>query len=139
VAAEQEALGYDLVQGLFSQQRILLLSSFGICKPRVSCLSPPVLHISTKDRTPSKVAVLGSSSITPPCCRPIHLRWWRCSMRLVKKRKKQDVLAQKLGHRGLIRVHNVYAGKVRTPQIEDLLRMALIRVAKEQQLSQTPW
>lgn len=43
---------------------------------------------------------------------------------------KQDVLVHRLGNKGVLRTKDAYGGPVSKPEIEDLLRETLIKVAK---------
>jgi len=131
----QEALGYDLVQGLFSQQRNLLLERL---------VELWYLQATSELLKSAGLAYLDERIELLPCDSARKLVYYATMLHAhslkvaglldatAEEAKKQEALAQKLGHRGLIRIHDVYAGKVRAPQIEDLLRMTLIRVAKEE-------
>jgi hypothetical protein len=131
----QEALGYDLVQSLFSQQRNLLLKGL---------VELWYLQATSELLKAAGLAYLDERIELTPCDSARKLVYYATMLHAhalkvaalldsaSEEAVKQEVLAQKLGHRGLIRIRDGYAGKVRAPQIEDLLRATLIRVAKEQ-------
>ena len=133
----QEALGYDLVQRLFSQQRSLLLK----------CLVELwYLQATSELLKAAGLAYLDERVELVPCDSLRKLVYYATILHAngrnvatllesdsaTEEAVEQEVLAQLLGHRGIIRIRDAYAGKLKAPQIEDLLRTTLVRVAKEQ-------
>jgi predicted ATPase/energy-coupling factor transporter ATP-binding protein EcfA2 len=132
----QEALGYDLAQSLFAQQRSLVLEGL---------TDFWYLEATSELLRSAGLADLNDWIELIPCNSAGKLVYYATILHAHKLKvaallesdsageqaAKQELLAHKLGHRGLIRIRDAYVGKVRTPQIEDLLRATLIRVAKE--------
>jgi predicted ATPase len=133
----QEALGYDLVQSLFSQQRSLLLKGL---------VELWYLQATSELLKAAGLAYLDERIELIPCDSLRKLVYYATIMHAhapnvaallesdsaSEGASEQEVLAQQLGHRGIIRVRDAYTGKMKAPQIEELLRTTLVRVAKEQ-------
>ena len=130
----QEALGYDLAESLFAQPRNLALEGL---------TDFWYLEATSELLRSAGLADLNDRIELIPCSGAGKLVYYTAILHSHKLKvaalfasdpsgaAKQEQLAHKLGHRGIIRVRDAYAGKVKTPQIEDLLRATLIRVAKE--------
>ena len=130
----QEALGYDLAESLFAQPRNLALEGL---------TDFWYLEATSELLRSAGLADLNDRIELIPCSGAGKLVYYTAILQSHKLKvaalfasdpsgaAKQEQLAHKLGHRGIIRVRDAYAGKVKTPQIEDLLRATLIRVAKE--------
>jgi energy-coupling factor transporter ATP-binding protein EcfA2 len=130
----QEALGYDLVQSLFSQQRSLLLKGL---------VELWYLQATSELLKAAGLAYLDERIELTPCDSLRRLVYYATILHAHAPNvaallesdlagEEQEVLAQRLGNRGIIRIRDAYAGKLKAPQIEDLLRSTLIKVAKEQ-------
>jgi predicted ATPase/energy-coupling factor transporter ATP-binding protein EcfA2 len=130
----QEALGYDLAESLFAQSRNLALEGL---------TDFWYLEATSELLRSAGLADLNDRIELIPCSGAGKLVYYTAILHSHKLKvaalfasdpsgaPKQEQLAHKLGHRGIIRVRDAYAGKIKTPQIEDLLRATLIRVAKE--------
>ncbi|MGZ4883702.1 MAG: AAA family ATPase, partial [Halobacteriota archaeon] len=132
----QEALGYDLAQSLFAQQRNLVLEGL---------TDFWYLEATSELLRSAGLADLNDWIELIPCNSAGKLVYYATILHAHKLKvaallesdsageqaAKQELLAHKLGHRGIIRIRDAYVGKVRTPQIEELLRATLIRIAKE--------
>ena len=132
----QEALGYDLAQSLFAQQRNLVLEGL---------TDFWYLEATSELLRSAGLADLNERIELIPCSSAGKLVYYATILHAHKLKvaallesepageqaAKQELLAHKLGHRGIIRIRDAYVGKVKTPQIEDLLRATLIGVAKE--------
>jgi energy-coupling factor transporter ATP-binding protein EcfA2 len=132
----QEALGYDLVQSLFSQQRSLLLKGL---------VELWYLQATSELLKAAGLAYLDERIELIPCDSLRKLVYYATilhahapnvaalfeSSSAAEEAAQQEILARLLGHRGIVRIRDAYAGKLKTPQIEDLLRSTLIKVAKE--------
>ncbi|HVB33130.1 MAG TPA: AAA family ATPase [Patescibacteria group bacterium] len=133
----QEALGYDLAQSLFAQQRNLVLEGLtdywyvdgvaqllrdeGIADLNESIALQPagdagkvVYYATILHAQKLKVAALLDSDAAGD------------------QAAKQDVLVHSLGNKGILRTKDAYGGPVREPEIEDMLRASLVSVAKDQ-------
>jgi energy-coupling factor transporter ATP-binding protein EcfA2 len=130
----QEALGYDLVQSLFSQQRSLLLKGL---------VELWYLQATSELLKAAGLAYLDERIELTPCDSLRRLVYYATILHAHAPNvaallesdlagEEQEALAQRLGNRGIIRIRDAYAGKLKAPQIEDLLRSTLIKVAKEQ-------
>ena len=132
----QEALGYDLAQSLFAQHRNLVLEGL---------TDFWYLEATSELLRSAGLADLNERIELIPCNSAGKLVYYATILHAHKLKvaallesdsageqaAKQELLAHKLGYRGIIRIRDAYVGKVKTPQIEDLLRATLIRVAKE--------
>ncbi len=132
----QEALGYDLAQSLFAQQRNLVLESL---------TDFWYLEATSELLRSAGLGDLNERIEMIPCDSAGKLVYYATILHAHKLKvaallesdpvgeqaAKQELLAHKLGHRGIIRIRDAYVGKVKAPQIEDLLRATLIRVAKD--------
>ena len=130
----QEALGYDLAESLFAQTRNLALEGL---------TDFWYLEATSELLRSAGLADLNERIELIPCSGAGKLVYYTAILHSHKLKvaalfasdpsgaTKQEQLAHKLGHRGIIRVRDAYAGKVKAPQIEDLLRVTLTRVAKD--------
>ena len=132
----QEALGYDLAQSLFAQQRNLVLESL---------TDFWYLEATSELLRSAGLGDLNERIELIPCNGAGRLVYYAAILHAHKLKvaallesdpageqvAKQELLAAKLGHRGGIRIRDAYLGKVKSPQIEDLLRATLIKVAKD--------
>ena len=133
----QEALGYDLVQSLFSQQRSLLLK--GVVELWYLQATSELLKAAGLADLDERIELIPCDSLRKLVYYATILHAHAPNVAALlesdsasEEAAEQEVLAQQLGHRGIIRVRDAYTGKMKVPQIEDLLRTTLVRVAKEQ-------
>lgn len=132
----QEALGYDLLQSLFSQQRSLLLK--GLVELWYLQATSELLKAAGLAYLDERIELIPCDSLRKLVYYATILHAHSPNVAALfesspagEEAAQQDILAQLLGHRGVVRIRDAYAGKLKTPQIEDLLRSTLIKVAKE--------
>jgi len=132
----QEALGYDLAQSLFSQQRNLILEGLtdywyldGISQllreENLIDLNEKIALVPAN--TASKVVYFATI---------LHANKLKVAALLDSDSAgdqvaKQDTLIHTLGNKNILRTKDVYTGSVDKPEIEDLLRDTLVSIAKE--------
>ena len=133
----QEALGYDLVQSLFSQQRSLLLK--GLVELWYLQATSELLKAAGLAYLDERIELIPCDSLRKLVYYATILHAQAPTVAALlesdsasEEAAQQEVLAQQLGHRGIIRIRDAYAGKLKAPQIEDMLRTTLVKVAKEQ-------
>lgn len=133
----QEALGYDLAQSLFVQQRNLVLEGLtdywyldGTSHLLAAMGSTPINE---------RIAMLsaGSAGKVVYYATILHANSLKVAALLDSdnagdEAAKQDTLVHRLGNRGVLRTKDAYKGPVNKPEIEDLLRETLISVAKDE-------
>ncbi|HJX25319.1 MAG TPA: AAA family ATPase, partial [Chthoniobacterales bacterium] len=132
----QEALGYDLAQSLFTQQRNLILESLTDFW-YVDAVAQ-LLRDSNMIDLNEKIALVPASSAG-------KVVYWATILHAHKLKvaalldsdaagdqaPNQDRLVHLLGNKAVLRTKDAYSGPVEKPSIEDLLRKTLIRVAKD--------
>jgi predicted ATP-dependent endonuclease of OLD family len=132
----QEALGYDLAQSLFAQQRNLVLEGLtdywyldgvgellreagvvvlndNIAMVFADGAGKVVYYATILHAQKLKVAALLDSDASGD------------------QSAKQDALVHTLGNKAILRTKDAYDGAVNHPEIEDMLRSTLVKVAKE--------
>jgi ABC-type Na+ transport system ATPase subunit NatA len=132
----QEALGYDLAQSLFANQRNLILeglTDFWYVEATAALLADAgVVRLNDKialvpANTASKVIYFATI---------LHAHGLKVAALLDSdaagdQAAKQEVLVHTLGNKGILRTKDHLIAAVPKAEIEDLLRQTLIRVAKE--------
>jgi hypothetical protein len=132
----QEALGYDLAQSLFTQQRNLILES--LTDYWYVDVVAQLLRDSNMIDLNEKIALVPASSAG-------KVVYWATILHAHKLKvaalldsdaagdqaPNQDRLVHLLGNKAVLRTKDAYSGPVEKPTIEDLLRKTLIRVAKD--------
>lgn len=132
----QEALGYDLAQSLFTNQRNLVLEGLTdyLYIEAVSNLLRDEAIVSMNEKialvpanTASKVVYFATI---------LHSHNLKVSALLDsdaagEQAANQDILVQKIGQKNILRTKDFYSGEVHTPEIEDMLRETLVKIAKE--------
>lgn len=131
----QEALGYDLAQSLFGQQRNLVLE--GLTDYWYLEAVAALLRDSADAVLDERIALVPASSAGKVVyyATILHAQKLKVAALLDSdaagdRAAQQDVLVHALGNRGIIRTRDVYGGAVKSPEVEDLLRDTLILVAK---------
>lgn len=133
----QEALGYDLAQSLFTQQRNLVLeglTDYWYIESMAQLLREAnIVNLNEKialipAHTAGKVVYFATI---------LHAHKLKVAALLDSDSAgdtaaKQEVLLHKLGNKAIIRTKDAYDGPVATPEIEDLLRTTLVALAKAQ-------
>jgi predicted ATP-dependent endonuclease of OLD family len=132
----QEALGYDLAQSLFAQQRNLVLEGLTDFW-YVEATSDLLREAGTADLN-EKIALPFASSAGKVVyyATILHAHHLKVAALLDsdssgEQAATQDTLVHTLGNKGILRTKDAYAGLVTRPEIEDLLRETLLNVAKE--------
>jgi predicted ATP-dependent endonuclease of OLD family len=131
----QEALGYDLAQSLFAQQRNLVLEGLtdywyveGVAQllreAGLADLNEKIASVPAGDA--GKVVYYATI---------LHAQKLKVAALLDSdaagdQAAKQDVLVHTLGNKAILRTKDSYDGAVTRPEIEDMLRDTLVQVAK---------
>lgn len=131
----QEALGYDLAQSLFAQQRNLILeglTDYWYIEATSSLLSDA--GITALKENIALVPAAGAGKVAY-FATILHAHGLKVAALLDSDAAgdtaaSQDTLTHQLGNRGILRTKDSYSGEVTRPEIEDLLRETLIGVAK---------
>ncbi len=132
----QEALGYDLAQSLFAQERNLVLEGLTdfwylesiselLRAAKIADLNQKIALISAN--TAGKVVYYATI---------LHAHNLKVAALLDAdaagdQAAQQETLVHKLGNKNILRTCDVYAGQVKKPEVEDLLRDTIVKVAKE--------
>jgi hypothetical protein len=133
----QEALGYDLAQSLFAQQRNLVLE--GLTDFWYVEAVSELFRDAGLNELNGEIALFPASSAGKVVyfATILHAQNLKVAALLDSdaagdNAANQDVLARKLGHKGILRTKDAYAGLVAEPEIEDLLRDTLVEVGKSE-------
>lgn len=133
----QEALGYDLAQSLFTQQRNLILE--GLTDywyiEAISEMFKSNNQLSLND----KISLLpaGTASKIVYFATILHAQKLKVAVLLDSdpagdQAAKQDTLVHILGNKAIFQTKDVYSGPVVKSEVEDLLRDTLIKVGKSE-------
>jgi hypothetical protein len=133
----QEALGYDLAQSLFDQQRNLVLESltdFWYLEAVSELFRDAGL---TELNQEISLFPAGGAGKVVYFATILHAQHLKVAALLDSdaagdNAATQDVLVTKLGQKGILRTKDAYAGLVAEPEIEDLLRDTLVEVGKSE-------
>lgn len=131
----QEALGYDLAQSLFGQQRNLVmegLTDYWYLDATAQLLREDSI-IDLNERialVPAKTAGKVVYFATILHAQKLKVAALLDSDSAGDQAAQQDTLVHLLGNKGILRTKEAYTGKVTKPEIEDMLRDTLIEVAK---------
>ena len=131
----QEALGYDLAQSLFSQQRNLVLEGLTDYW-YVESLSE-ILRAAKLADLNQKIALVPAKTAGKVVYYATILHAHKLKVAALldsdaagDQAAQQEVLVHKLGNKRILRTRDSYCGAVETPEIKDLLRDTLVTVAK---------
>lgn len=131
----QEALGYDLAQSLFTQQRNLVLE--GLTDYWYVDAMAQLIREAKLAELNDKIALIPANNAGKVVyfATILHAHNLKVAALLDSdnagdQAAKQETLVAKLGNKGILRTKDVYLGPVEKPEIEDLLRTTLIEVAK---------
>lgn len=131
----QEALGYDLAQSLFSQQRNLVLEGLTDYW-YVEAVAQLLRDANEVDLNPQIALVPAQSAGKVVYFATIlHAHKLKVAALLDSdsagdQAAHQEVLVHKLGNKAILRTKDSYSGSVPHPEIEDLLRDTLVGLAK---------
>lgn len=133
----QEALGYDLAQSLFGQQRNLVLE--GLTDYWYVDAMSELLNSERANGLKKNVALVPASSASKVVyfATILHAQNLKVAALLDsdsagESAANQDTLVHTLGQRAILRTKDVYVGNVGKPEVEDLLRSTLVTVAKDE-------
>lgn len=133
----QEALGYDLAQSLFSQQRNFIVE--GLTDYWYVGAISALFEEAGRDGLRKNVAVIpaGTASKVVYFATILHAHNLKVAALLDSDgagdaAAQQETLVQSVGHKGILRTRDVLDGSVTKPEIEDLLRTTLVTVAKDE-------
>ena len=133
----QEALGYDLAQSLFAEERNLVLESLTDFW-YVEAVSE-LFRDARLTELNHEIALFpaGSAGKVVYFATILHAQHLKVAALLDSDAAGdnaacQDVLVRRLGQKGILRTKDAYAGLVAEPEIEDLLRNTLVEVAKSE-------
>ena len=131
----QEALGYDLAQSLFTQQRNLVLE--GLTDYWYVEATAALLKAAGEAELNDKISLVPASSAGKVVyfATILHANSLKVAALLDSDAAgdaaaQVDTLAHTLGNKNILRTADAYTGAVNRPEIEDLLRDTLINVAK---------
>ena len=131
----QEALGYDLAQSLFAQQRNLVLE--GLTDYWYLEATAHLLRDSGIADLKEKIALVPASGAGKVVyfATILHAHNLKVAALLDSDAAgdaaaSQETLIHQLGNRNILRTRDVFSGKVAKPEIEDLLRETLVSIAK---------
>ena len=139
----QAALGYDLAQSLFAQQRNLVLEGLtdywyvDACAGllREAGLADLDENIALVPAGSASKVVYFATILHAQQLKVLHAQQLKVAALLDSDSAgddaaKQDTLVHQLGKKRILRTKDVYSGDASRPEIEDLLRDTLIAVAK---------
>jgi len=133
----QEALGYDLAQSLFAQERNLVLE--GLTDYWYLQAASEMLNEAGIATLNPKIAMVPSNSAGKVVyfATILHAQNLKVAALLDSdtagdQAAQQDVLVHTLRNNRILRTKDVYTGAVSRPEIEELLRETLIQVAKSE-------
>ncbi|WP_417330420.1 AAA family ATPase [Halomonas cupida] len=132
----QEALGYDLAQSLFSQTRNLVLE--GLTDYWYLEAMAQLLREASTAKLDEKIALVFANTAGKVVYYATILHAHKLKVAALldsdsagDQAAKQDALVYTLGNKRILRTKETYSGKVSKPEIEDLLRETLVKVALE--------
>jgi predicted ATP-dependent endonuclease of OLD family len=131
----QEALGYDLAQSLFMQQRNLILE--GLTDFWYVEATAALLQAAGIAQLNSNIALISANTAGKVVyyATILHANKLKVAALLDAdaagdQAAQQEVLVNALGNKRILRTRDVYKGPVTKPEIEDLLRETLVEVAR---------
>jgi predicted ATPase len=131
----QEALGYDLAQSLFAQQRNLVLESLTDYW-YVEAVAQLLREANIVDLN-EKIALVPASSAAKIAyyATILHARKLKVAAILDSDSSgngaiNQDALVHTLGNKSVLRTKDAYSGPVSEPKLEDMLRETLVELGK---------
>ena len=133
----QEALGYDLAQSLFAQQRNLVLE--GLTDFWYFEATAQLLRDADLADLNDKIALLPANTAGKVVyfATILHAHNLKVAALLDsdnagEQAAKQDTLVHTLGNKKILRTRDVVSGAITKPEIEDLLRTTLVRIAESE-------
>jgi len=132
----QEALGYDLAQSLFGQQRNLVMEDL-TDHWYLDATAHLLREAGVVDLNEKIAPVYGKGAgkvvyyATILYAQKLKVAALLDSDSAGDQAAQQETLVHTLGNKNILRTKDAYSGAVKKPEIEDLLRDTLIKVAKE--------
>ena len=133
----QEALGYDLAQSMFFHKKNLVLE--GLTDMWYLEGLSNLLMAAGKSGLNDQIALIPANCASKVVYFATILRAQNLKIAALldsdaegELAAKQDTLVNALGNKRILRTKDVYDGQVTTPEIEDILRVTLLTIAKEQ-------
>ncbi|MBP8002408.1 MAG: AAA family ATPase [Chloroflexi bacterium] len=133
----QEALGYDLAQSLFSQQRNLVLE--GLTDYWYLEAVALLLREANLANLNEKIALIPAASAGKVVYYATILHAQRLKVAALldsdaagEQAAQQETLVHTLGNKNILRTTDIYSGTVSKPEIEELLRHTLIQVSNSE-------
>ena len=133
----QEALGYDLAQSLFAQQRNLVLE--GLTDFWYFEATAQLLRDAGGASLNGKIALLPANSASKVVyfATILHAHHLKVAALLDsdnagEQAANQEILVHKLGNKNILRTGDVCPGSITEAEIEDLLRTSLLAVAQSE-------
>jgi energy-coupling factor transporter ATP-binding protein EcfA2 len=133
----QEALGYDLAQSLFAQQRNLVLE--GLTDYWYIDAMAHLLRSANLVNLNDKIALVPAGSAGKVVYYATILQAQKLKVAALldsdsagDQAAQQESLVHTLGNKAIVRTKDAYTGTVIKPEVEDLLRTTLIEVAKDE-------
>ena len=132
----QEALGYDLAQSLFTQERNLVLE--GLTDYWYLEATADLLRAANLISLNEKIALIPAASAGKVVyyATILYAQNFKVAALLDSdaagdQAAQQETLVHTLGNKGILRTKDAYSGPVAKPEIEDLLRDILVKIAKD--------
>jgi hypothetical protein len=132
----QEALGYDIAQSLFAQQRNLILE--GLTDYWYVEATAALLRESDDANLDERIALVPASNAGKVVyfATILHAHHLKVAALLDSdtagdQAAHQETLIHTLGNKRILRTKDAYSGSVSKPEVEDLLRETLIAVAQD--------
>jgi hypothetical protein len=132
----QEALGYDLAQSLFTHERNLVIE--GLTDYWYLEATAALLRAANQANLNEKIALVPAASAGKVVyyATILYAQKFKVAALLDSdaagdQAAQQDTLLHTLGNKSILRTKDAYSGAVAKPEIEDLLRETLIKIAKD--------
>lgn len=132
----QEALGYDLAQSLFTQERNLVLE--GLTDYWYVEVTAALLREAGVVSLNEKIALVPAASAGKVVyyATILYAQNFKVAALLDSdgagdKAAQQETLVHTLGNKCILRTKDAYSGSVTKPEVEDLLRETLVRIAMD--------
>ena len=132
----QEALGYDLAQSLFAQQRNLVLE--GLTDYWYIDVVAQLFRNANVVDLNQKIALVPAGNAGKVVYFATILQAQKLKVAALldsdsagDQAAQQETLVHTLGNKAILRTKDAYTGAVTNPEIEDLLRTTLVQIAKD--------
>ena len=133
----QEALGYDLAQSMFFHKKNLVLE--GLTDMWYIEGLSNLLQAAGKAGINEQIALIPANCASKVVYFATILKAQNLKIAALldsdaegELAAKQDTLVNALGNKRILRTKDIYGGQVATPEIEDMLRVTLLTIAKDE-------